>query len=64
MKSTGESSQKFGDCQVCRKPASEVFYMTQMREYFNQLKKEFGVTQHDCFSKFGHKSCLSGLTNS
>jgi hypothetical protein len=56
IKSTGESSAKYGACEVCGKHVSEVFY--QVEEKFFRFPAGSGWTQHDCRSYFGHRACL------
>ena len=53
--STMGNSAQFGNCQICKKHASEVFH--QIEEY------NFGVDEEKwtyarCFDYFGHKECL------
>jgi hypothetical protein len=63
--STGESSAAgLGVCQVCGKPCSEVFHLSEERQYkllpsiAKARGEEFGWTHHDCQSLFGHESCM------
>jgi len=46
IKSTGESSAKYGNCEKCHKPCSEVFHVT---------RRNGTVFISDAF---GHKECL------
>lgn len=53
IKSTGDSSAKFGPCELCGKHVSEVFLQTEGRIFEpNQ------VTHYKCKDWFGHESCL------
>lgn len=52
MKSTGHSSNKYGNCEVCDKHATEVFYQTEKR------KCSGGWTRYMCRDLYGHKECL------
>lgn len=57
--STGESSSKYGNCEVCGKYASEVWYQSEERTY-EPLPGEKGPfwTWEGCRSWFWHKKCL------
>lgn len=68
--STGESSHKYGNCEVCHQYCSEVFVQTkehsfQLDEFDRQVMTKLGVLfpedgigwAHDG-STFGHESCL------
>lgn len=52
---TGDSSAKYGPCEVCGKVATEVFHQTEDREY-----EPGQFTGHECKSLFGHRECLMG----
>ena len=63
LKSTGESSSKFGPCEVCNRHASEVFLQTEMLGFDNPLNPigpsyTYYQARHGAF---GHKECLQGL---
>ena len=58
IKSTGFSSQRYGNCPYCGKPASEVF----VKNYYKKYKRpdgSSGITR-DCVPgpSYGHKECL------
>lgn len=54
LKSTGFSSQRYGNCECCDKPASEVFIQAEMR-----ATESDSYTYHGCNSHtFGHRECL------
>lgn len=54
IKSTGNSSARFGPCEVCGKHVSEVFIQTEGKIY--QPKE---MTYYQCNkSLFGHEVCL------
>ena len=58
---TGESSRRYGSCDVCGKHASEVYIQIEERKYtveFASGKKHTGWTQYGCRTLFGHKDCL------
>lgn len=38
--STGESSQKYGNCDICKKHATEVFHLVEEKEYFNPITQQ------------------------
>lgn len=50
------SSDKYGVCEVCHKPVSEVWSQYEEQEY-----KPGQFTQHNCRSYFGHKECLETM---
>ena len=52
LTSTGDSSEKYGACEVCGKHASEVFQQAEERAF------EGGWTQYQCRRLFGHEGCL------
>ncbi len=58
INSTGESSKKYGVCEVCKQHASEVFLQTEFKRYefeHNHKKYEgWKITN----ILFGHKECL------
>ena len=55
-KSTGKSSDKYGNCEVCHKPCSDVYYQTEERK-FGEANEDFW-THNKCFDYFGHEECL------
>lgn len=57
IKNTGGSSARFGPCEVCGKPCSEVFYQVEGLT-FSDAVTQLGVTYMGCRSLFGHKECL------
>ena len=59
IKSTGDSSAKFGPCEVCGKHASEVFYQVEERKY-TRYDDSTGWTRYECRDFFGHEKCLRG----
>ena len=49
----GESSAKFGPCEICSKPVPEVWHQSEERETAQ------GVwTTEGCHNLFGHMDCL------
>lgn len=54
--STGESSQKYGNCEICGKHATEVFSQSEERKYIFEGEEHW--THHKCNSYFGHEECL------
>jgi len=59
LHNTGESSAKYGDCEICGRHASEVWFQTEERTYA-PLPGETGPfwTHEGCVDLFGHKKCL------
>lgn len=56
---TGHSSSRFGECDVCGKWCSDVFYQSEERAYVNPIQPDQeSWTQHGCHAWFGHESCL------
>lgn len=59
LKSTGDSSARFGKCEVCDQYASDVFIQAEERQYWSVLKQDWGWTYHQCRPHlFGHEQCL------
>jgi RNA polymerase-binding transcription factor DksA len=58
LKSTNDSSMKYGVCEVCGQHVSEVFHQIEERHYTIDSLNYEGWTQHDCNSYFGHEECL------
>ena len=52
IKSTGASSAKYGNCEVCKLSTSEVFHQMEERQ------TDHGWTIAGCNDLFGHKECL------
>ena len=52
LKSLEASSQKYGNCEVCKKSVSEVFIQIEGKHFKN------GLTRLNCHTLFGHKGCL------
>lgn len=58
MRNTGDSSSKFGPCEVCNRPVSEVFLQTEGRVY--EDGGQDAITHHETTQYFGHRECLIG----
>ena len=58
---TGESSQKYGNCEICGKSASEIFFQIEKKKYFNTDKNKNSYTHHECSNRIGHKDCLKSI---
>jgi len=58
ISSLEESSAKYGVCEICGKYATETFYQSEERKYFNPITEQESYTQHNCRNYFGHKECL------
>lgn len=52
MVNTGQNSLRYGSCEVCGEPGSEVWYQVEARRYSR------GWTYHECSNLVGHKACL------
>ncbi len=55
LRSTGYGSQRYGPCEVCGKPASEVYVRIDERAFTHP-----DGSQHwaHCRALFGHQECL------
>jgi hypothetical protein len=62
LKNTHAGSDRYGNCERCGKQADTMYILTQSRRYTRHDGTE-GVTYHGCFQLFGHKECLTNLTN-
>jgi hypothetical protein len=58
ISSTGGNSTKYGNCEICGEPATEVFYQSEERKFFNPITQTESYTQDKCICCFGHKKCL------
>jgi hypothetical protein len=56
LKSLGESSAKYGPCEVCERPVSEVWLQTEMVWFEGEFVQ--GWTYYGCRNLFGHRRCL------
>ena len=65
--STGYSSDKYGNCEVCGKHVSEVFSQSEEQYYTIERNGKMiheGWTKCGCSDYFGHKECLLGVRRS
>lgn len=68
LKGTGSSSARFGDCECCGKPVSDVWSQTEEASFpLDEIDiadpryadpSGIGWTQHGCTTLFGHRECL------
>lgn len=58
LTSTGHSSARYGPCEICDTHVSEVFIQTEQRQFSVPGVVENGWTGYQCFTHFGHESCL------
>src|SRR5262249_16279339 len=60
LPSTDGNSRRYGDCEICKQPASEVFIQFELRFYTANLKagQHGGWTYHKCHTLVGHQHCL------
>ena len=61
LTSIDESSQKYGNCDICGEYVSDVFYQKEERHY--KFKQYEGWTKNKCHNYFGHKDCLISKQN-
>ena len=55
---THGSSERYGNCEVCGKPARNVYYQVEERAYFNKRKGKICWSRQGCHLLFGHRQCL------
>ena len=61
----GESSNRFGPCEICDKYVSSVHTQVEFRFYLDPGTNKLAVTYADCRGiVFGHGECLKGLRKS
>ena len=58
LTSTGNSSDRYGKCEVCNENVSDVFVQTEERQFWNKWKQKISWTHDGCKALFGHKACL------
>lgn len=54
LTSTRNNSSKYGNCEICNKPVSEVYQQVKQKRFFFESKEHW---THES-NTFGHKSCL------
>ena len=60
LRSTGESSARFGPCEVCEKAVSDVHIMTLERLYSDTDEPFWYVVSG--YARFGHAACLDAAS--
>jgi len=55
---TGANSAKYGPCEVCGKPATEVVHQVEARYFRDSETGEIRQTGAGCSDMFGHRECL------
>lgn len=62
LTSLGYSSERYGLCEVCQKPVSDVHYQVEEQYFRHEPRANYagskGWTHSGCQSYFGHESCL------
>lgn len=59
LKSTGHSSERYGNCETCGQHCSEVFMQTETRGYRYPDTALMSYTYHNTNGAlFGHRECL------
>ena len=61
IKSTGSNSNKFGVCEVCKKPASETFIQQERKSFYSAETNQIELTHAGCITRFGHYDCLKKI---
>jgi hypothetical protein len=57
LTSTGSSSQKYGNCEVCKGHVIEVFIQTEEKSFIYESREHWSQQN----SIFGHKECLISI---
>jgi len=55
-------SERFGNCEICTKAVDTTYHLVSLKEYTKPDGKK-SLTYNNELSVFGHKKCLSKLTN-
>lgn len=59
IRSTRDSSAKYGSCNICGQHASEVFLQIEEKEFFSEETNRTELTQFGCrTAAVGHEHCL------
>lgn len=59
LMSTGDSSRKYGNCEVCGEYATEMFHQVEERRFVDPEEPEReAYTTYRCHNLFGHEECL------
>jgi hypothetical protein len=58
IKSLGESSRRYGPCEVCHKDTVDVHYQVEQQRC--TIDGDTFWTCHACHDLFGHEACLMG----
>ncbi|MGC3979052.1 MAG: hypothetical protein QM751_13000 [Paludibacteraceae bacterium] len=59
IRNTKQSSSWFGNCEICNKPASEIWNAKKMKSIFHPILQKPG--EIEIWSRYGHKDCLDNL---
>jgi len=54
------NSAVYGNCEVCGKPASDLYHQMERKRYTRSDGSE-GWTHSGCSDKFGHLECLKSI---
>ncbi len=60
LTNAGSGSVRYGNCEVCGKPADTIYHLVRLHRYFSIIKKTESLAFD--YDSFGHKKCLSELT--
>lgn len=60
LKDTKANSEKFGPCEICMKETGRTYLLTKYMRFFNKVTEREGLSHAG--DVFGHKACLSVLT--
>lgn len=61
LSNTGHGSDKFGPCELCGKRTETTFLLTKYERFFSRHRNKDSLAYAG--NAFGHKTCLSALTN-
>lgn len=57
LTTTGDNSAKYGNCEICGKPASEVYQQVKQKKFMLDGIEHWTYESNT----FGHKSCLESI---
>lgn len=60
LSNCGSGSDKYGNCEVCRKHADTIYLLTEYERHYSEIKGSDILCHKN--TKFGHKNCLSEHT--
>lgn len=58
LSDTKRDGTQLGPCELCHKPVDGSVWLQTEARAFVTPDFELGLTQHECYSHFGHRNCL------